>query len=312
VVIVNLAPNINVTASDALICNGQSATITVTGAGSYLWSNNATSTVIVVNPTQSTLYTVVGTDNTSSCTATGSANIDVFTPTVSIVGSTAICSGETATLQASGANSYTWSNGALFSGTNVSPLTTTVYTLSAISNSMSVNCAISSTFQVTVRANPTITAQADRTVACRNETVTVTALGASSYIWNNNATTPAISITSSLVTTVQLSVTGTDANGCKGGASTFILINGCTGLNGYNSISEINIYPNPASNNFIITSDSEMELTIINQIGAVVKAITKSSAKELVVDISDLAPGIYFVRGQQGQNQINEKLIINK
>lgn len=311
VIIVFPAPTINASSSDATICEGQSATLTVNGtAVSYLWSNNATSSVVVVNPTQSTLYTVTGTGG-NSCTATASVNVGVFIPSISITGNTAVCSGETATMQASGANSYTWSNGTLAQFNSVSPLVTTVYTVSTITNTLSINCASSSTFQVMVRDNPTVVAQADRTVACRNETVTVTASGANSYTWSNTATGASISITSSLVTTVQLNVTGTDANGCKGSTGINISINGCNGLSNVNLSGGIKMYPNPAIHSLMIVSDEDVELTVISGTGAVVKTISKN-AGESCVDISELVPGIYFVSGKQGQNLIREKLVISR
>ena len=46
----------------AKFCSGYTATITATGASSYVWSGGQTGSVIVVNPTVTTTYTVTGTD----------------------------------------------------------------------------------------------------------------------------------------------------------------------------------------------------------------------------------------------------------
>lgn len=312
VVIVNPAPNINVQSSDVIICDGGTATLSVTGGGNanYLWSNNATTSVIIVSPTTSSTYTVDVTDNLSNCITTGTISVDVFTPTVTVAGSSAICSGETATLQASGANSYTWSTGATVPGISVSPANTTVYTLTALSNSASINCAATGSFQVLVRPNPNVSATADRTVACRNETVVVSATGANSYVWSNGATTPSIAVTSSLVTTTLLNVTGTDQNGCKGSTSIIIQVNGCNGLANVNATS-LRIYPNPAVNAITISTGNSIELNLYSQTGALVKTVVISSPGETKLDLSSLSNGIYYVVANDGNNQLKEKLIIH-
>jgi len=59
------------------ICSGSSTTLTASGANTYLWSNGlGTSTSITVSPTNSTTYTVTGTDS-NNCTNTANVNIIV-------------------------------------------------------------------------------------------------------------------------------------------------------------------------------------------------------------------------------------------
>lgn len=54
-------PNVNVVSSASLICSGQSATLTASGANSYLWGTGATTNTIIVSPYLNTTYTVYGT-----------------------------------------------------------------------------------------------------------------------------------------------------------------------------------------------------------------------------------------------------------
>ncbi|MEI6412367.1 MAG: M60 family metallopeptidase, partial [Bacteroidota bacterium] len=49
-----------VTVNSPIICPGQSATLTASGAATYLWSNGQTGSSITVNPSETTTYTVVG------------------------------------------------------------------------------------------------------------------------------------------------------------------------------------------------------------------------------------------------------------
>ncbi len=63
--------NLSTTTSNSLICPGNPATLTVNGnATSYFWNTSATASVIVVNPTVTTTYTVFATNAVTGCTAT--------------------------------------------------------------------------------------------------------------------------------------------------------------------------------------------------------------------------------------------------
>lgn len=122
--------NLMTTCSSSLLCAGASATLTVSGANTYTWLSVGTGSSIIVTPQVSTNYTVNG---TSACSAgTGSAIITVSVaanPTISITGASVICRGQTASLSALGASSYTWSTGQTTSGMTVSPTTNTTYTV---------------------------------------------------------------------------------------------------------------------------------------------------------------------------------------
>ncbi|MFZ1692875.1 MAG: gliding motility-associated C-terminal domain-containing protein [Flavobacteriales bacterium] len=92
------------------ICPGQSVTLTASGGDSYVWSpGGETSASITVSDPGS--YSV---DGTNAC-GTGSAQITITQasgPSVQITpnGPTALCSGQSVVLTASGANNYIWSN----------------------------------------------------------------------------------------------------------------------------------------------------------------------------------------------------------
>lgn len=54
-------PSVSAASSASLICNGQTASLTASGAATYVWNTSATTTVIAVSPTTTTSYTVTGT-----------------------------------------------------------------------------------------------------------------------------------------------------------------------------------------------------------------------------------------------------------
>ncbi len=58
----NPNPTVTVFTSNTLICLGQTATLSSTGAMTYTWNTSATGSVTVVSPSTTTTYTVLGTD----------------------------------------------------------------------------------------------------------------------------------------------------------------------------------------------------------------------------------------------------------
>jgi hypothetical protein len=66
--VVTANPTVTAVSSLSLICNGQTASLTASGATTYSWNTSATTSVIAVSPSVTTSYTVTGT-NTNSCSA---------------------------------------------------------------------------------------------------------------------------------------------------------------------------------------------------------------------------------------------------
>jgi len=131
------------------VCAGSIATFTASGAATYSWSTGSTNAVLQNTPGANTTYILTGT-NTAGCSNSISASVVVNpVPVITFsLSSAAICAGETATINASGANTYSWSTGPTSSSLAVNPSTTTVYVLTAFS---SANCT--STAQVTQIVN---------------------------------------------------------------------------------------------------------------------------------------------------------------
>lgn len=70
--------------NDQTICAGQPANLVATGGTSYSWSNGASGSSIVVNPSTTTTYTVTVSD-ASGCTATDTVTITVNTCSSGVV-----------------------------------------------------------------------------------------------------------------------------------------------------------------------------------------------------------------------------------
>ncbi|MBL7935342.1 MAG: T9SS type B sorting domain-containing protein, partial [Bacteroidia bacterium] len=174
----------SLTINSPTICAGETTTLNVTGATNYTWSSsgivsNPFTSSLVVSPTITTNYSVTGTNMACSNQTVTTLYITPM-PTLSITGNTIVCPGQTATLTASGATTYTWSTGGNSSSINVNPTLNTTYTVIG-----AVNDCISQTY-VSVNTRPNITVGGN-TLICSGQTTTLTASGASNYTWTNSS-----------------------------------------------------------------------------------------------------------------------------
>lgn len=213
--IVNPNPTVTATSSSTVICTTQSATLTAGGATTYTWSTGSSATSIVVSPTITTTYTL-NANGPTGCFGTTTVSLAVVnTPTVTAVSSSsAICAGASATLTASGANTYSWNTGPTTSTIVVTPASSITYTVNGM---VSAGCNSNATVSIVVNANPTPSITVSQASVCPGQTSTLTASGASTYSWSTGST--ATSITSTPVVATTYTVTGFNVSGCKNTAT---------------------------------------------------------------------------------------------
>ena len=231
-----------ISVNSATICSGQTITVIASGATTYSWNTGETSNSLIASPTASTIYSVTGT--ALGCSSINTATIIVNpSPTIS-VNSTSICAGQTATLIASGALSYTWDTGITTNYLVASPTSSTIYTVTGTS----FGCSVSNSATVTVNPTPTITVNS--TTICAGQTATIIASGASSYLWSTGSTNNSLIV--SPTSTTNYTVTGT-LLGCV--SSTFLSITTST-------IADVNISSTstviPCSTNSLILTASSV------------------------------------------------------
>lgn len=182
--VVNPAPTVSITATPTSVCQGGSATLTASGAGTYTWSTSSTATSIVVTPSITTTYSLRGT-SALGCAASNTAVTTIIVnpaPNLSLTASpSTICAGSSSTLSASGAVAYTWQPGNL-SGASVvvTPSVTTIYSVTGVNAS---GCSATRTIAVTVNPAITLFANASPTTICAGGSSTLTGGGATSYTW---------------------------------------------------------------------------------------------------------------------------------
>ena len=206
VVTVNPLPTVDA-GSDQIICMGASVALSGSGAQTYSWNNGITNGVSFT-PSSTQTYIVTGTD-VNGCTDTDQVTVTV-NPSTSVNAGVdqSVCQGGSVTLTATGAQTYSWTNG-VANGVSFTPLSTQTYTVTGTNLN---GCLSTDQVVVTVNPLPTVNAGSDQTI-CLGSSVVLSGSGASTYSWsnsipNNTGFTPPLGINTYVVT-------GTSTAGCQ-------------------------------------------------------------------------------------------------
>ncbi|MBO6516574.1 MAG: right-handed parallel beta-helix repeat-containing protein [Bacteroidia bacterium] len=213
------------------LCTGDTVRInvTVTGkTGKYAWLKNGvplsgqTSLSLQldsVTPTDSGQYSCV-VYNAQYRDTSEVLTVKVYDyPTVAAVGADTICTGDTASLSASGAQTYSWDIVNADKATiKVTPMSTTVYTVTGTSN----GCSSNDQVRIQVDTTPVVVAIGQDTI-CEGQGTWISATGADAYSWWNG-----VGVTDSIrvvpTTTTMYKVTGTSKT-CSAVDSVLITVN---------------------------------------------------------------------------------------
>lgn len=217
VAIINLTvnPSPTVVVSNGTICAGQSFVIQPNGATSFTIQGGTAT----VSPISTTNYTITGSDN--GCVSTNATTCTVMveaTPTIS-VNSGSLCRGSSFTIQATGANTYTYQGGSNI----VSPNSNSTYTVIGKSPAgcLAQNVA---TCNITVLSTPTITASNGS--VCLGKSFTIVPAGAVTYsLLDGSGNAYTTNMVVSPLTTTNYIVGGTGANGCSAFSSGLSVVN---------------------------------------------------------------------------------------
>jgi hypothetical protein len=211
---VNAGPNLN-------SCNGSPVTLNATGASTYIWSPNIANGSTFI-PSINQTFTVTGFD-ANNCSAWDQTDVQLQQFTIDAGTNQSICQGNSTSLTASGASTYSWNNN-VTNGQSFVPTQSGYYTVSATNGQ---GCVATDSLLLTVNPLPNINAGAD-TVICGGASVLFNASGAQSYSWNNgvqNGQSSQITSTNTFV------VSGTSANGCLGLDSFMVIVNPIPNIN---------------------------------------------------------------------------------
>jgi hypothetical protein len=176
-------PNVSIAASSPSLCQGLPLTLSAQGnANTYTFFPGPQITnVATYTPNTTTTYTLIGRHTTTGCSRTATSMVLVLpSPTVAVVANpSVICPGNSSTLTASGAISYSWFPAFVTGSTlAVNPTVTTNY---SVTGKAANGCTTQAVKQLTVLVAPTVTVSPP--MLCKFTTNTLVAGGASTYTW---------------------------------------------------------------------------------------------------------------------------------
>lgn len=210
------------TAINAITVTANNGTATVSNLPSGLSFNQSTGK-ITGTPTASGTYKVTVSNSACSVEETGTITVKPL-PIITLTnnGVITVCEGSQVNVSATGADTYTWSDG-LGSDAVAHPTTSGTYTVTGTNNST--GCSNTATATVTINPRPIVTLTPSATTVCTPATISLTAGGADSYSWAGitSSTNPAIV---SAAGTYNVTVTGTNTTtGCSNTASQTVTVN---------------------------------------------------------------------------------------
>ncbi|MDX2002478.1 MAG: right-handed parallel beta-helix repeat-containing protein [Chitinophagales bacterium] len=310
---VNALPTVSAGA-DQQICEGDTATLTATGAVSYLWDNGVSTGSINVSPIATTDFIVVGTDG-NGCVAADTVTVAVDAlPVVSAGADTAICTGDNVTLTATGAATFLWNGGFITSSITVSPSADTDYIVTGTNNS---GCSANDTVTVIVNALPNVSFTIGDTT-CLDTTVTLVASPSGGAFSGQGVSGNTFDATGLAEGQYIITYAYTDGNGCASSASDTTLVDDCTvGIDDPTFAQAISVYPNPFGNALTVDvqllQGAEVSVRLTDLVGkTIIGQIHQLQAGDNRIQLfpgSELASGVYMLELRSGGEVKTYKLL---
>ena len=297
-------------------CTGGSVDLSSSESTGNTWSTGATTATI--SATISGSYSVTFSD-VNGCSAT-SAPITVNVssapiPTISAPVAEG-CSGETITLTSSTADSYLWSNGETTQAIQVTQgdvFTVTTTNADACDG-------VGTSDPVTITFGTTPTAAGSYSTSGNIVSFSNTSSNATSYSWDFGDETNSSSANPShaYAANGSYTVTLTAINGNCTDVTTFTVVISAS-LEELSGLTTINLYPNPAADETVLSFESTVQqsanLVITNQVGQIVSETSLeliNGNNVSIINTSSLSNGLYFVNLNTDNGAITRKLVIKK
>jgi len=302
-------PNVSISASSKTLCVGNTATLFASGATTYSWSNGAVGFSIAVSPSINTTYTLTG---SNAVCPNANDTISVISLPALVLNVTAtpsvICEGSSSTITAIGAQNYLWSNNISADNIIVSPSVTTSYSVLGTSGA---GCSATKTYTLRVNPTPVVSLAASKDTICSGESLSLQAMGASTYTWLNVISNSSTITVSPSVTTVY-QVTGRNLFNCRDTASVLVQVDICSSIDQQikGSISFL-LFPNPTNGilNFLFEETGTKSIQVLNNIGQILGNF-KVDLIDFKIDIGNLAKGIYQIRVSDGNETCYRKIVL--
>jgi Secretion system C-terminal sorting domain len=299
---------------DLSICSGESVILTASGGSVYKWNTGETTKSIIVNPTETKIYTVTVSEGIQSDTDQIKVTVNYITADAG--SNVTINEGESTVLTASGGVSYLWSSGETTQSITVNPVKTTTYTVTVTKE----GCEDTDNVQISVNKNiiediSPAKADAGKDVTiCVGETITLSAKGGISYIWNTGDTKKDIIVSPKRTTQYTLKAT---RGGITDTDTVIVTVENCKNTFTKDHLNmDFIVFPNPTEGvlNINISSfKNKLNLILMTLNGSIIysDAINpkhKSFTKQ--IDLSRFAKGVYFIRLFNANRNIVKKILL--
>ncbi len=282
------------------ICIGDQVTLNaVSSEGTIQWENEVSNGGSYF-PTESG-YIVVSVENNNQCISLDSILITVNAlPNVNAGDEITICSGNSVTLNATGALSYDW-EGTIQNGVAFTPTATGYFTVEGTDVN---GCSALDSVLVTVLPSPIANAGNNVTI-CAGQSTVLNASGGSSYVWSNGVQNGS---TVSPTQTTTYTVTVTAQNQCTDIDAVTVTVEDCSGLNEFEI--SVSVYPNPINDSFTILWDNDRDATytITDLNGRILNFGALSYGANQVISAS-WNTGMYFLQISIGEQSKLVRLI---
>ena len=308
---VNPLPLISISALKDSICVGDSMFLNANGSltQTYSWSTGSHSVSVVVSPSVTTTYSVIGTDiNLCSNQAVQMLTVNPL-PAIQITSNKdTVCAGSSITLNANGGDigTYYWSTNSTSLSIVVSPSVTSTYSLSG---SNIHGCTNNGIKKIYVEALP------DKSLINTTDNFTLTAVASpATYQWidcahNDIPVTGAINQTFIAPSNGNYAVVITQ-NGCKDTSACVLIQN--IGIEANATTNRIAVYPNPNNGHFSIeNTNAEKQLIRLYDVNG--NLVLEQTILQGInqVNASHLAEGVYTlsITGESGRSNHRVLLI---
>ena len=183
---VTYVPNPTITVSNSSICPLQTGTLIANGASTYTWNGSWVSNSFTDAPSSTQQYSVVGSAQMCTSSATGSIVLKSI-PVPTLVSNSPVCTGQNLTFTALGGSTFVWLGPQSYSSllqtntiSSASPFHNGLYNVTVTAANA---CTATAAINLSIHATPSISATGGTVCSTQTLNLTANSVFGSSYYW---------------------------------------------------------------------------------------------------------------------------------